>query len=290
VSTFSHEHTFRYIGKKQRFKVPAGVTEIRVIAIGAEGGGSTISHGGRVSAILPVNAGETLFVRVGGNGTSTAGYNGGGKPGAHGFEKGNSYGGGGASDIREDGDALSNRVLVAGGGGGQGGWDAERGHAYGVGGAGGGLTAGSGTVGFGDYSYSSGCGSGRVIDDVSYGGCPGTGGTQSAGGTGGIGGEGVLCYGTQGANGAFGVGGQGASAGLSSSSNRYYECGGLGGGGGGGYFGGGGGGEAASYGSSPIGGGGGGGGGSSYVERSATNVHLWRGWKGNEYGLVVISW
>ncbi|MFY9720345.1 MAG: hypothetical protein WAK16_11965 [Candidatus Cybelea sp.] len=56
-----------------------------------------------------------------------------------------------------------------------------------------------------------------------------------------------------------------------------------GGGGGGGYYGGGGGEGAVGY--------WGGGGGSSYVERSATDVHFWDGWKnatGN--GLVVFSW
>jgi hypothetical protein len=42
---------------------------------------------------------------------------------------------------------------------------------------------------------------------------------------------------------------------------------------------------------SGVGGGGGGGGGSSYVESTATKVHMWRGWKSaKSNGLVVISW
>jgi hypothetical protein len=64
-----------------------------------------------------------------------------------------------------------------------------------------------------------------------------------------------------------------------------------GGGGGGGYYGGGGGGGGSSFETYCIAAGGGGGGGSSYVEPSATDVHMWQGWKksaGN--GLVVLSW
>jgi hypothetical protein len=65
-------------------------------------------------------------------------------------------------------------------------------------------------------------------------------------------------------------------------------------GGGGGYYGGGGGGSAAwncDGPCSPAGTGAGEGGGSSYVESSATKVHLWRGWKkATTNGLVVFSW
>ena len=121
-ATFSHHQTFRYIGKKQTFKVPTNVTQIFVVVIGGEGGGTTVAHGGRVSATLPVAQGERLYVRVGGNGTADAGgYNGGGQPGMYGARSFAS-GGGGASDIRESGDGLSDRIIVAGGGG-QGGDD-----------------------------------------------------------------------------------------------------------------------------------------------------------------------
>jgi hypothetical protein len=74
------------------------------------------------------------------------------------------------------------------------------------------------------------------------------------------------------------------------SGTSSYQFGGLGDGGGGGYYGGGGGGSGGSGDSSADEGGGGGGGGSSYVEPTATDVHMWRGWKSNEYGLIVISW
>jgi hypothetical protein len=289
--SYSHHKTFRYVGKKQTFKVPNGVTQAFIVAIGGEGGGSTVAHGGRVSAVIPVTAGETLVVRVGGNGTfKTAGYNGGGKPGADGFEDGNAYGGGGASDIREGGDALANRILVVGGGGGQGGWDdATRGGPYGVGGKGGGLTGGTGGIGDG-YSYGKGCGGGSLDpkrDSVANAGCPGTGGSSKAGGAGGSGGEGAFCYGSSGFAGSLGLGGQGALD--ASGTSGPYDCGGLGGGGGGGYYGGGGGGAGGGY-NYYIGGGGGGGGGSSYVESTASDVHMWQGWKENPYGLIVFSW
>jgi hypothetical protein len=70
-----------------------------------------------------------------------------------------------------------------------------------------------------------------------------------------------------------------------------YGSGPGGGGGGGGYYGGGGGGAGSSWQYYCYLDGGGGGGGSSYVERSATNVHMWQGWKNRAHnGLVVLSW
>jgi hypothetical protein len=86
----------------------------------------------------------------------------------------------------------------------------------------------------------------------------------------------------------LGKGGRGGDGGK----NRSYAHGDGGGGGGGGYYGGGGGGGGnAGYGSVYGFPGGGGGGGSSYVEPSATNVHMWQGWKQSAHnGLVVLSW
>ena len=49
-----HHMVFVYTGKKQTFKVPTGVTRIRVIAVGGDGGGSAVGHGGRVTAVIPV--------------------------------------------------------------------------------------------------------------------------------------------------------------------------------------------------------------------------------------------
>jgi len=58
-------HTFNYTGKAQTFKVPAGVSEIDVVARGAAGAGKTYfghetyyGRGGRVHATIPVRPGE----------------------------------------------------------------------------------------------------------------------------------------------------------------------------------------------------------------------------------------
>ena len=103
------------------------------------------ARGGRVFAELPVISGEHLAVFVGGaaNGTS-GGFNGGGS--AKFYTSSGGYGGGGASDIREGGVSLHDRILVVGGGGGQGGFNYD---GYGAGGKGGGSGAGSGANGAG---------------------------------------------------------------------------------------------------------------------------------------------
>ncbi len=51
LSAFTHHMTFRYTGQKQTFKVPRGVTRIRVIAAGGNGGGTLFACSGRVSAV-----------------------------------------------------------------------------------------------------------------------------------------------------------------------------------------------------------------------------------------------
>jgi hypothetical protein len=259
-NTFPYHKTFYYAGGAQGFKVPAGVTQLKVIALGAHGAGSPEARGGRVRAVIPVTPGETLSVYVGGNGSETkGGFNGGGDGGS-GY--GGRSGGGGASDIRRGGTGLRDRIIVSGGGGGSG-----------IGYEGTGETGGAGGCG---YPTGSGC--------SKYGGYGGDGGTQSDGGQGGAAGQCFVGSGIQGESGAFGVGGSGAAAGSGSGPRS------PGGGGGGGYYGGGGGGSGCSY-NYYSGGGGGGGGGASYAERRAAGVQMWRGWKesaGN--GLVVISW
>ncbi len=273
--TVSHQQTFQYTGRAQRFKVPAGVTTLDVVARGAEGGGASGCGsagcffeggiGGRVHAQIPVKAGETLYVYVGGSASglsSSGGFNGGGKGGSSGVSI-TAYAGGGASDVREGGDTLQDRILVAAGGGGQGsGWIS---YFYGYGGKGGGLVGGSGNS-----------------TEKANGG---TGGSQTQGGSGGAGtGPG----GQSGGNGSLGAGGNGGNG-----DDNGYTNGGAGGGAGAGYYGGGGGGGIGSAGS--TGPGGGGGGGSSYIEPAATKGRTWSGWKpgweklkGN--GLVVFSW
>jgi hypothetical protein len=271
----SQERTFGYTGKEQTFKVPVGVKLITVVARGAGGGGAYNSthqggRGGRVAAELPVAPGESLAIFVGGSTDGpSGGYNGGGKGFGYTLSGSylSSYGGGGATDIRENGSALKDRILVAGGGGGLGdGGDVGIG---GSGGPGGGKVAGDGAKGGGSkgghgyHCYTDGGGGG--------------GGTQHDGGKPGR----ESCEGKSGTSGALGNGGPGGSG-----------SSGAGGGGGGGYYGGGGGGGGTYQISQGWeGSGGGGGGGSSYAEPRAQKYRNWQGWKdatGN--GVVVISW
>jgi hypothetical protein len=266
-------HRFDYNGKEQPFVVPTGVTKLSVVAYGARGGGDinpsnydeVPGYGGRVSAVIPVQPGETLYVFVGGK---ADGEHGGFNGGASGV---GAWGGGGASDVREGGEALSDRILVAGGGGGAGGSGI---YTYsGKGGNGGGSTGGSGGAG----------GSGPLEGQGA------TGGSQTAGGLGGAGGKGSKkTEGQPGSAGAVGSGGNGGTGGSGAGEGGFR--GGAGGGGGGGYYGGGGGGGGAGhrYGRAP-GAGGGGGGGSSYVESSAKNYKSTQGgWDHN--GVVILSW
>ena len=251
---------FAYSGGKQSFKVPSGTTQVTVEAIGANGGGvGAVAYGGVggiVKATIPVTAGETLTINVGGGVNSdvvdcsyVGGYNGGGNGGRKSGGGSNAFGcgGGGASDVRRGGTDIGKRVVVAGGGGGCGG---QRGN----GGAGGGSDGGAGT---------------------SYGGNPGGGGgTQSGGGTNTR--PTVACNSdpsckvTAGpASGGAGYGGGGGET-----------TEGGGGGGGGGYYGGAGGQDFAS----------GGGGGSGWAVSTATHVTSLRG-TGNahgEDGMVII--
>ncbi len=218
---------FDYTGAEQTWVVPAGVTEITVVAAGAQGGDNADDGcfdfggpGGRVTATIAVTPGQTITVVVGGHGGDSdptdqgvGGYNGGADAGVPdtGF---NIYaaGGGGASDIRIGGATLADRVVVAGGGGGVGAACTGAGD----GGDGGGATGGAGSDGSG-----------------------GQGGTGSAGGTGD----------PNGLDGTLGVGGAGGAG--NPSEPR------PGGGGGGGFYGGGGGTNAATSNDNTSSGGGG---------------------------------
>jgi len=268
-TTSKNSKTFTYTHKKQSFVVPPGVTQLTVVALGGEGDAGPVYYPsadtpgspGRVYAIIPVHPRQRLDVYVGGSGAH-GGFNGGGT----GVNRG-----GGASDVRLHGGALTDRIIVAAGGGGAGEAIYTYGTAYG--GKGGGLAGQSGGGG-----GSSDCGAG------------GTGATQTDGGSGGAGGarSSRSAYnGQPGGDGTLGIGGSGGQ-GASSGSVAG------GGGGGGGYYGGGGGGGGgyvnyySRYESSL---GGGGGGGSSYVEPSAIKSRTWTGWKkAPGDGLVVLSW
>jgi len=245
--------TFTYTGGEQQFVVPIGVTSADVVAVGGSGaaaqntsaGTSKGGQGARVATTLALAPGNTLYVEVGGDGTSSAGgFNGGGYstepfPLAPG-------GGGGATDIRTSpcgsgcpgaAGSLQTRLIVAGGGGG--------------GGATGNINASLNPLPGGNGGAAAHAGGGSGINGGPSGGGQGT--TTAAGAGGGAG----TIGGQPGHDGSLGKGGDGgAEAG----------GGGAGGGGGGGYYGGGGGGGGGADTSGNIDaevGGGGGGGGAS---------------------------
>ncbi|MDC0195089.1 Ig-like domain-containing protein [Alphaproteobacteria bacterium] len=247
--------TFSYTGGQQTWTVPAGNSTVTIDLIGAAGGtggtawGISGGKGGRVQTTLTVTAGSTLNIYIGGKGcdatltTASGGYNGGGGTGASSNDNKTPGCGGGASDIRIGGTALSDRVVVAGGGGGASGWCPT------PGGNGGGTTGGVVTEA-GSYSGTSGCKpTGNGTDKQLYWyqvDSKGAAGTSSAGGVcGKIVSASCRTYNSKvNTDGSLGSGGRGVG----------YSHGG--GGGGGGYYGGGGG--AVS----------GGGGGSSYTDGS----------------------
>lgn len=172
--------TFTFSGAAQPYFVPAGVTQVRVVATGAAGGavdnGSpSRAYGAKVQAIVTVVPGEILTVVVGGQGSDIDGdnghngFNGGGLADAGGT-------GGGATDLRRNpilgstGDYLSSRnaLLVAGGGGGS----TFNGSSSG---GNGGTPVGADGQGVADY------GRGATTTAPGGGGVPGTGGTGGYG-------------------------------------------------------------------------------------------------------------
>ena len=259
------DETFDSVGS-HTFTVPDRVTTLTVTVRGAQGGSAVQGivpggQGGSVKATLTVDPGETLNIRVGGQGetgavgaTAAGGFNGGGAGGGS-----IAGGGGGASDIRRGGDALSNRVLVAGGGGGGG-----------ISGASGGGAGGSPTGGAGADS---------LFQPTTITG--GEGGTQGDGGEGGTNASNSAFNGHDGDTGTGGAGGPGAPG-----VPGMVAAGPAGGGGGGGYHGGGGGAGGASVGT----GSGAGGGGSSFADPAvASDVDHTQG--GNTAdGEVLIEW
>ncbi|HRQ70250.1 MAG TPA: glycine rich domain-containing protein [bacterium] len=206
--------TFEYTGAEQTWTVPSGTGTYTAEVWGAQGGQGSADGiaqgalGGYAKGTLSVTSGQILYVYVGqGNVYSTttlvSAFNGGGA--GRGNSDTNTRGaGGGASDIRIDGNAFANRVIVAGGGGG------SSGTSY-IGGAGGGVSGSDGT-----------------------GGLPGTGGTQTAGG--------ISAFEAEMTHGSLGQGGgltEGSTFTLAGGGGGYYGGGGgLGAGGGSGYIGG----------------------------------------------------
>ena len=255
---------FSFTGADQTFTVPAGISSVNIVAVGAPGGASGPRNpspvpggaGALARGTLNVRGGQTLYVEVGGPGddgfyTSAGGFNGGGMGDARRASGPGGGGGGGASDVRtaaySAGLSPDPRLLVAGGGGGAGaptliGGGLPGYYLGGVGGAAGQPGAS------GELACFTGAGGG---------GGPGTatsGGSGGAGGTGGC--EGGETPGQNGGDGALGQGGGGSTT-----------TGVGGGGGGGGLYGGGQGGQAVFDPNDGLfdGAGGGGGGGSSRV-------------------------
>lgn len=261
--------TYNYTGSAQSVTVPAGITSVIVDMAGAAGGlsedrTSGSAPGGRTQTKLAVSYGDTLHLYIGGQGgdadvfpsatVGAAGWNGGGEGGAGSGSLTNGGGGGGGTDIRLNGTALTDRVVVAGGAGGNGGNQLAA--PQGAGGPGGGTNGGGGANGY-NYSVS-------LFDNTG-----GAGGGPSAGGSGP----------GNGAVGAFGVGGDGR--------DRIGSANSVGGGGGGGWYGGEGGGAR---GTGPGAGGGGGGGGSCYADASVcTGTTLSRG-TNNGDGYITLTW
>lgn len=219
---------FSATGAEQAFTVPAGVTSIHVVAVGAKGGtGTSAANPGGLGAVatadIPVAAGQKFFVEVGGNGANgnagqggAGGFNGGRLGGASGDVALGAGGGGsgGSSDLRtvsRTGSTtlatMNSRIIVAGGGGASGG------------GTGGGSGANAGANG--------GAGANAGVNPGGAGGqaatptAPGAAGSSDAspgaigiGGAGGDGSSGVTAGGGgAGGSGAYGGGGAGPGSG-----------------------------------------------------------------------------
>jgi uncharacterized repeat protein (TIGR01451 family) len=286
--------TFAETGAAVNWVPPPGVTSVNATLDGAQGGdapqddpGRSLQAGGlgaTVTATIPVTAGDTYQVAVGGaapgDGNEAGGFNGGGCGGEGCDVQAGlpfaSGGGGGASDIALAGSAL----VVAGGGGGAGGDGIGNGPdgANGAAGGTGGTSGGPGTSGTDDTLDPPG--------SQGTGGGEGGPGTANAGGAGGTAGNGPGGSGSPGSTGGASAGGAGGNG---------YGAGGDGGGGGGGYYGGGGGGGGGAgfdpdTGNPGFGAGGAGaGGGSDYVTTQAAASSIADGaWSGN--GQITISY
>ncbi|MBP5556100.1 MAG: fibronectin type III domain-containing protein, partial [Bacteroidales bacterium] len=147
---------FNYTGAAQTYNIPAHTDYLKLEVWGAQGGGQQTNgnssagvggNGGYSVGNMPVNGGETIYVYVGGEGQESSalaygGFNGGGTNYGSGSSE-PACGGGGATDIRLNGNTLYDRIIVAGGGGGGGEDSGDQG------GYGGGESGGAGNA----YSY-----------------------------------------------------------------------------------------------------------------------------------------
>lgn len=169
--------SFSYKGSVESKTLEKGKYKLEVW--GAQGGisqhcSSTENTGGYSYGTLSLSQKSTIYVNVGGQGGSNSpwsgGFNGGGS--GYGASSTDSAGGGGATDVRVNGNGLNNRVIVAGGGGGNGctnwiggkgggsiGQQGYGGSSFGPGGAGGSQNTG-GQVNSGSFSTSGSLGQG----------------------------------------------------------------------------------------------------------------------------------
>lgn len=266
---------FAFTGGVQFLLAPPCADSIEILAWGAQGENAVIGGsgglGGYASGKISVLGVDTIWIYVGGQNA----WNGGGLGGINGNTQfnmppqGDSAGvGGGASDVRLGGQALTNRILVAGGGGGgghNGVWPSCQ--TAGPGGSGG---DGGGNVG--------GTGVGTPCNCQGTGGTGGQPGTTTAGGAAGAYTTNTTCLRSSWGPSTPGTLGQGGSG-----SFLYHNGTGGGGGGGGGYYGGGAGGNGSD--TTP---GGGGGGGSSYTGGVSNGMTTNGVRMGN--GQIVIRW
>lgn len=278
--------TLFFTGSEQIWTVPCGASNVFVDAFGASGAaGSSINPGvntggaaglgNHVSGSFSfLNPNDNLYVYVGGKANNqVGGYNGGGAGAVGNLTNGTNHsgGGGGATDIRFGGNAINNRVLVAGGGGGGGN--------AGLHGLGGDFTGGNGGNGGGNQMQEGNSlngGNGLPTTETSTGYVSGgsTGGSSS-----GVGLPGEGCASFLGQAGLPGVLGQGGDGGFGNSGFGQAQS--LmapnGGGGGGGYVGGngGGGGSAGDTGcnGNVFGAGGGGAAGSNYFDGPIAGIN-----------------
>jgi Glycine rich protein len=211
---------YAFTGAVQTFTVPAAVNQVTITARGAAGSYGVIHQpnvaiqypagglGGTATGTFAVTPGQVFNIYVGGapaapptvvaasNTVIPGGYNGGGNAMAE-LSGGINYipgGGGGATDVRLTGNALADRILVAGGGGGS--TQRTFGGTVFAGGTGGGTTGGNGVNG-------------------------GAGGTQSTGNALGVGGSAIANNGA-GAGGGYWGGNAGGTDGGGGGGSSYF--------------------------------------------------------------------
>ena len=231
VTTVPKVTTLSYTGNKQFYTAYiSGYYKIELW--GAQGSGLSPSSlpglGGYASGVMYITAGDILNVFVGGSPANPAistavlagGYNGGGAGGrgrAATYYQGGA--GGGATDIRYNGTAISNRILVAGGGGGGSGYNNASYVAQG------GYGGGAGVAGNGTYSANTYSGYGATQSAGGVRGSTATVGTSGGLGIGGNGGYATSTYGGAGGGGGGYWGGGGGSThyGAGGGGSSYYD-------------------------------------------------------------------